>query len=116
MTNGESPGDTPAQAAAVFGLSLPLATAVLRLRWRHAVRERLVRPDAGDRGIQLLTGHLNPGLAAYLILIVSGLFVTVIAVGGYLAIAVYFIVPHRHGGIVRLRRRRRGRRQEPAAR
>ena len=103
-------------AATVFGLSLLLATAVLRWLWRYAVRERLIRPEAGDQEIQLLTKRLNPGLAAYLVLIAAGLFVPVIAVGGYLAIAVYYIIPFRHGGIVRLRRRRRGRREEPAAR
>jgi uncharacterized membrane protein len=99
--------DAPERVAATcFGANLLFATAVLRLLWAYAVRERLVRPDAADEEIQLLTKRLIPGLVAYLILIVTGLFFPVVAVGGYLAIAAYFIIPVRHRAIVRLRRRR----------
>jgi TMEM175 potassium channel family protein len=43
----------------------------------------------------LLTQRLTPGLGAYLALIITGLFFPVAAVIGYLAIAIYFIVPSR---------------------
>ena len=45
--------------------------------------------------VGLLTERLTPGLGGYLVLIVSGLFVPVIAVIGYLGIALYYIIPFR---------------------
>jgi hypothetical protein len=56
--------------------------------------------------VQVLTRRLTPGLAGYLVLIVLGLFVPIVAVLGYLAIAVFFIVPF---GFRRRRPLRRGR-------
>ena len=49
----------------------------------------------------MLTKRLTPGLAAYVVLIGVGLLSPLVAVLGYLAIAVYFIVPV---GLVRHRR------------
>ncbi len=66
--------------------------------WRYALHARLVRPDAADEDVQLLTQRLTPGLAGYVILIVAGLFVPVIAVAGYLAIALYYVIPFRRFG------------------
>ena len=54
-----------------------------------------MRPDAADEEIQLLTQRLTPGLAGYLVLIVAGLFFPILAVIGYLAIALYYIIPFR---------------------
>jgi TMEM175 potassium channel family protein len=45
--------------------------------------------------VKTLTKRLTPGLAAYLVLIVLGLFLPVLVVFGYLAIAVYVLVPIR---------------------
>jgi len=75
--------------------------------WRYAVRAHLVRPDAADAEIQLLTQRLTPGLAAYLVLITTGLFLPVVAVVGYLAIALYYIIPFRRLSAGILPRRRR---------
>lgn len=62
--------------------------------WRFAVREGLVRPDASDDNVKTLTKRLRlGGLASYLAMIVLGLFFPVLAVLGYLAVAVYIIVP-----------------------
>jgi hypothetical protein len=44
---------------------------------------------------QLLTQRLTPGLAGYLVLIVAGLFVPIVAVFGYFAIAIFYIIPLR---------------------
>ena len=52
-----------------------------------------MRPDAADEEVQLLTQRLTSGLGGYLILIVVGLFVPVVAVIGYLAIALYYVIP-----------------------
>jgi hypothetical protein len=54
----------------------------------------------------LLTKRLTPGLVGYLVLIIAGLFVPVVAVIGYLAVALYFIIPFRHRTIVRFGRDR----------
>ena len=86
-------------AVTFYGLTLLIAAALLSLLWRYALRARLVRPDAGDEEITLLTHRLTPGLAAYALLIIVGLFRPVAAVIGYLVIALFFLIP------VRIRRR-----------
>ena len=98
--------DNPERVAApVYGLSLLLASTLLLVLWRYALRHRLVRPDAADEEIQLLTERLTPGLLGYLVLICTGIFIPVIAVIGYLAIALYYILPVRRGNPFRRHRR-----------
>ena len=82
-------------AVTFYGIVLVLATTMLLVLWRYAVWAKLVRPDLADEEIELLTERLTPGLGAYLVLIVSGLFVPVIAVIGFLGIALYYIIPFR---------------------
>ena len=98
-------------AVTFYGISLLLASTLLLVLWRYAVRAHLVRPDAADEEIQLLTERLTPGLAGYLVLIISGLFVPVLAVIGYLGIALYYIIPFRRlsAGFLPRRRRKRAR-------
>jgi uncharacterized membrane protein len=90
-------GHNSAERVAVtfYGVSLLLASTLLLVLWRYAVREGLVRPGAADEEIQLLTQRLTPGLAGYLALITAGLFLPIIAVVGYLAIALYYLTPTR---------------------
>src|SRR6266581_9272769 len=82
-------------AVTFYGIVLLLSSTLLLVLWRYAVRAHLVRPDTADEEIELLTERLTPRLGAYLVLIVSGLFVPVIAVIGYLGIALYYIIPFR---------------------
>jgi hypothetical protein len=82
-------------AVTFYGIVLLLSTTLLLVLWRYAVRAHLVRPDTADEEIELLTERLTPGLGAYLVLIVSGLFLPIIAVIGYLGIALYYIIPFR---------------------
>jgi uncharacterized membrane protein len=82
-------------AVTIYGATLLLASTLLLILWRYAVREGLVRPDTADEEIRMLTQRLRPGLASYLILIIAGLFVPIVAVIGYLAIAVYYLTPSR---------------------
>src|ERR1700749_224919 len=82
-------------AVTFYGIILLLSSTLLLVLWRYAVRAKLVRPDLADEEIELLTQRLTPGLGAYLVLIVSGLFVPVIAVIGFLGIALYYIIPFR---------------------
>jgi len=94
-------------AATIYGSTLLLTLSLLWVLWRYAVREHLVRPDAADEEIQLLTQRLTPGLGGYLVLIVAGLFVPVIAVAGYLAVALFYILPVRRPRWASARLRRR---------
>ncbi len=98
-------------AVTFYGISLLLASTLLMVLWRYAVWAKLVRPDAADEEIQLLTQRLTPGLAAYLVLIISGLFLPILAVIGYLAIALYYIIPSRnlYAGFLPRRLRKKGR-------
>jgi uncharacterized membrane protein len=80
-------------ATTFYGLTLIASAAVLSLVWRYALHAKLVRPDASDEELTLLTRRLTPGLAGYALLIVAGLFVPVLAVVGYLLIAWYFLIP-----------------------
>jgi uncharacterized membrane protein len=92
---GEYIGEDAAARAAVtiYGLNLFLASALVSLLWRYAVREGLIRPDITDSDVKMITNRLTPGLAGYVVMIVLGLFLPVLAVLGYLIIAVYIIIP-----------------------
>jgi uncharacterized membrane protein len=94
-------------AVTFYGATFLLTSALLLVLWRYAVRKKLVRPDTADQEIQFLTQRLTPGLGGYLVLIAAGLFLPIIAVIGYLAVAIYYIVPSRH--LTTLIRRKLGR-------
>jgi uncharacterized membrane protein len=100
-------------AATIYGISLLVASTLLWVLWRYAVHAHLVRPDMADEEVELLTQRLTPGLGGYVLLIVVGLFVPVIAVAGYLAIALFYVIPFRRWtrvdpfGLLQRRRRRR---------
>jgi len=97
-------------AATIYGINLLLASVLVSLLWRYSVREGLVRPDAEDGEVQTLTKRLTPSLAGYLVLIVCGLFVPFVAILGYLAIAIFLIMPF---GIIRGRKPDDNRRAAP---
>jgi hypothetical protein len=61
--------------------------------WLYARRAGLVDPSASEDELAYLTERLTPGLAGYGAFIVGGLFVPTLAVVGYLAIALFFLVP-----------------------
>ena len=48
-------------AATIYGISLLLSSTLLWVLWRYAVHAGLVRPDAADEEVQLLTQRLTPG-------------------------------------------------------
>jgi uncharacterized membrane protein len=95
-------------SATVYGLTLLLAAVLVAVIWRYAVGAGLVRPDAGDEEVRMLTQRFTPGLGGYVVVIGIGLFLPVVAVLGYLLIAVFFMVP-----VGLLRRRSRARRSPP---
>lgn len=88
---GES--DAARVAAVVYGLNLLLASALMSLLWRYAVRGQLVRTDLADADARRVTRALTPGMAGYVVLILLGLVAPTIAVLGYLVVAVYIVVP-----------------------
>ncbi|MFE3325454.1 TMEM175 family protein [Streptomyces sp. NPDC059176] len=104
-------GNSERVATTFYGLSLLATSALLSLFWRYAVHRGLVRRDADEGDVQVLTERLTPGLIGYVVMIVLGLFVPVAAVVGYLAVAVYYLVPL---GIGRAGRRRHDRRSRKA--
>jgi uncharacterized membrane protein len=89
-------------AVTIYGLTLLCTSGLLSVLWRYAVHEHLVRPDADDTELSLLTQRLTPGLAGYAVLLVLGLIFPVVAVIGYFLLALFYIVPTRLPG--RLRR------------
>ncbi|HSJ45252.1 MAG TPA: hypothetical protein VK923_11280 [Euzebyales bacterium] len=94
--------DAPERVATtIYGINLLLCSVLVSVLWRLAVRERLVRPDSSDEDVTTLTKRLRlGGMASYLVMIVLGWFLPVLAVLGYLAVAIYIIVPF---GVLRLR-------------
>ena len=61
----------------------------------------LVHPDARDDEVAGISKKLAPGLGFYVVMIGLGLFFPFVAVLGYLAIAIFYLVPihslrHRH--------------------
>ena len=76
----------------MYGINLLLAMSMVSVRWRYAVHLRLVRPDLGDQDVKALK-RLTPTLGVYVVMILLGLFLPVLAVLGYLAIAVFILVP-----------------------
>jgi uncharacterized membrane protein len=80
-------------AVTFYGITLLVAVCLLSVLWRYALHARLIRPDADDEEITLLSSRLTPGIAGYVVVIILGLFAPVAAVVGYLAIAVFFLIP-----------------------
>ena len=66
---------------------------LLSTLWRYAVHERLIRADLADEAVKLITRRLTPGLVGYVVMILLGLFLPIVAVLGYLIIAVYNLIP-----------------------
>lgn len=82
-------------AATVYGINLLLAFVMVSVTWRYAVREHLVTPDLADEDVKTLTKRLTPTLGVYVLMIFVGLFVPVAAVVGYLALALFVLIPFR---------------------
>ena len=64
--------DAERVAVTIYGVNLLLASVLVWGLWRYAVAEHLVRPDADDEEVQVLTKRLTPSLAAYVVLIGVG--------------------------------------------
>lgn len=82
-------------ACTIYGCTLAVGLLLLHVLWQYALREQLVRTDASEEDVTVLTAKLTPGMAGYLVMILLGLFLPVAAVLGYLVIAVIYLVPFR---------------------
>jgi uncharacterized membrane protein len=82
-------------AVTIYGLTLLCTSGLLAVLWRYALHAHLVRPDADDTELSLLTERLTPGLAGYAVLLVLGLIFPVVAVIGYFLLALFYIIPTR---------------------
>jgi hypothetical protein len=77
----------------MLGLNLFVASLLLSVFWRTALARGRVTPDADDADLQLVTQRLTPGLVGYAVLITLGLAFPLVAVGGYLVIALALVLP-----------------------
>ena len=100
----EHTGSTEAErfAATFYGVSLMAASALNGILWRYARHADLIKADADDKDVELLSSRLLPGVAFYLVWIVVGLVRPQAAVIGYLLVALFFLLPFP----IRTRRRR----------
>ena len=80
-------------AATVYGINLLLTMVLLSVLWRYAVHQRLLRPDLADEDVKTLTKRLTPTLGLYVAMIIVGLVLPVVAVIGYLLIALFILLP-----------------------
>jgi uncharacterized membrane protein len=96
--------DAPERVAVtIYGLNLFMASALVSLLWRYAVRgSDPVRCSRFGREDDHQEAHARAG--RIFVVIVLGLFLPVVAVLGYLLIALYIIVPF---GVLRRRNRLR---------
>jgi hypothetical protein len=70
--------------------------------WRYAVQAQLVRPDLADEDVRTLTKRLTPTLGVYVVMIIVGLFLPVLAVLGYHVLALTSSYRSAHSGTCRI--------------
>jgi uncharacterized membrane protein len=85
-------------AVTVYGLNLLAISGMTSVLWRYALAGNLVSDEKEDEEIRALTRKLNPSLAFYVVAIGVGLAFPYVAVGLYLAIALFFLIPFRAVG------------------
>jgi uncharacterized membrane protein len=86
-------GDAARVATTVYGVTLLLSALMTSAVWRWARRAALIDPSSREDELAYVTERLTPGLAGYVAFIVGGLFAPTLAVLGYLAIALFFLIP-----------------------
>jgi len=80
-------------AVTFYGIVLMIVSILIYSLWKFAVKDKLVKIESSDDDIEVISKRLKPSLAAYIVLIIIGLFVPIIAVIGYFLIALYIIFP-----------------------
>jgi len=82
-------------AVTIYGLNLLAMSASTSVLWHYALSEGLVSEEKEDEDVRALTRKINPGLAFYAVAIGVGLLWPRAAVGLYLVIALFVLVPFR---------------------
>ena len=82
-------------AVTFYGIALLLTSATTSVLWGWARHAELIGDSVRDADVRYLTHRLTPGLAGYVAIILVGVFQPVLAVLGYLLIALFFLVPVR---------------------
>ena len=85
--------DSERFAATVYGITLLLASLLNTLLWRYAARAKLIKAEADNEEVRLLSSRLLPGVGLYAAIIAVGLVGPMAAVIGYLVIALFFLLP-----------------------
>ena len=80
-------------AVTIYGLNLLAISAMTSVLWHYALSEGLVSGEKEDDEIRALTRKVTPGLAFYAVAIAIGLAFPYAAVGLYLAIALFVLLP-----------------------
>jgi uncharacterized membrane protein len=80
-------------AVTILGINLLLVSVLLSVMWRYALGHGLVEEGPTDAELQLLTQRITPGLVSYVAFLVIGLFLPIVAVVGYLVIAIVLLLP-----------------------
>jgi uncharacterized membrane protein len=80
-------------AVTVYGVTLLLAMVMASTVWRYAARAGLIEPDLADDDVKTLTKRLTPTLGVYVVMILVGLFLPLVAVFGYLVLALFILIP-----------------------
>ncbi|MEQ6897868.1 TMEM175 family protein [Microbacterium sp. KR10-403] len=95
--------DAERVAVTIYGIAFLVLALIVVCLWVYAKRAGLLTHGADDdKEVAANSQRLPQGLIAYPVLIVVGLFWPMVAVFGYLALALYFMIPFR----IRRRRQR----------
>jgi len=85
--------DAERVAVTIYGINLLLASLTLSAMWQWARHAGLVGDVAREEELRFLNRRLAPGVGGYVAIIVLGIFQPTLAVLGYLAIAIFFLIP-----------------------
>jgi uncharacterized membrane protein len=80
-------------AVTIYGAAFLTALLLVIALWRYAMRAGLVRADVDDADARMLSRRTYPAAITYAVLIIVGLFAPLVAVFGYLAVALFLILP-----------------------
>lgn len=92
-------------AVTFYGLTLLSTRLLVVAFWTYSVRHDLLRADLTDEHVRGVTTKLKPSLGFYGIALVVGLLLPIAAVGLYLIISLYLIIPF-HSVVAAVRGRR----------
>jgi uncharacterized membrane protein len=94
---GEYAGSVSSERVAVtaYGLNLLAMAVFTSVLWHHAVSEGLIKGDAAVADLREVTRKLTPSFAFYLVAIGIGLLNPKLAVGLFLVIALFLLIPLR---------------------